>query len=539
MSLTRRDYLRGAGGVALSASMAAGSRPAAAQSRANVLRHVTGATISSLDPTFQGATRESLPLSVNIYDRLLSMGRKEGPHGFVFDTENLRGELAERFERSADGLTFTFHIREGATWHDGSPVEVQDIKWSLDRAVSARSFSRAQMAIGSQTSTDQFTIVGDRQIQIRIDRPNRLALLTQSVPFLPMFNSRLARQHATAEDPWAVTWLKDNAAGGGAYTVESNRPGQQIVLRRNERWKNGADGALPFFQRVILQTVPDVSARVSLIERGDADLTLDAAASDIPGIEQRGRARVLPITQTNAFQCISFNLRSAPFDDPKVRQAIAAALPYDDMFRAALFGRGQPLYGANWTDPPSSAVFQPMPNRTDLDKARQLLREAGHGGGFRTSFAYPTSASATVDPMAALIKESLARLDIDVTVQKMPDAQFTTMLVERRLAMFFDFGTSWLTPPDYIASTFYSGPGRWNSSGWNNAEVAALVEQARYETDQATYDAAMLRVVRLIRDEVPVVLLWHPSHDAVVSRDIQGYTYWFHRGADYRDLRRA
>jgi len=143
------------------------------------------------------------------------MGRKQGPHGFVFDPENLRGELAERFERSSDGLTFTFHIREGATWHDDSPVEVQDIKWSLDRAVSARSFSKAQMAIGSQTSTDQFTIVGDRQVQIRLDRPNRLALLTHSVPFLPMFNSKLARRHASADDPGRSTGSRTNAAGGG------------------------------------------------------------------------------------------------------------------------------------------------------------------------------------------------------------------------------------------------------------------------------------------------------------------------------------
>jgi peptide/nickel transport system substrate-binding protein len=113
------------------------------------------------------------------------------------------------------------------------------------------------------------------------------------------------------------------------------------------------------------------------------------------------------------------------------------------------------------------------------------------------------------------------------------------MLVERRLAMFFDFGTSWLTPSDYIASNFYSGPGRWNSSGWNNPEMPGLIEQARYETRQDAYDDTVMRMVRHIRDEVPVVLLWHPSHDAVVGRDIEGYTYWFHRGADYRDLRRA
>jgi peptide/nickel transport system substrate-binding protein len=141
--------------------------------------------------------------------------------------------------------------------------------------------------------------------------------------------------------------------------------------------------------------------------------------------------------------------------------------------------------------------------------------------------------------MAALIKESLAKLGIDVTVQKLPDAQLTTQVVERRLQMFFDFGTSWLPTPDYTTRVFFSGTGRWNASGWNDPEVAKLVGEARYETDKAVYDAKMLEIVKRAQRDVPVALLWHPAHDAVIAKNIEGYTYWFHRGADYRDLKRT
>lgn len=535
MTMNRRTYLKASASLALT-GIAAGTGPASAQSRAQTLRHVMGAVFSSLDPTLSGATRESFPLSVNVYDRLASFERKQVAGGYTFDFENIRGELAERIDRSSDGLSFTFHLRQGATWHDGSPVEAADVKWSLDRAITAPTLSKAQMANGSMTSTDQIKVVGDRQVEIRLARPDRLALSTLCVPFLPMFNSKLARRHASADDPWAIAWLKENTAGGGAYSIESNRPGQQVVLRRNDKWKNGP---LPFFQRIIIQTIPDISARASLVERGDADLTLDAAASDIPGIEQRGRARVVPIPQSNAFQCVAFNTTTAPFNDVRLRRAIALALPYDDMFKAALFGRGLPLYGATWDEPPSSSIFQPMPNRLDLDRAKALLAEAGLSGGLKTTFTFPVSASATVEPMAALVQESLARLNIEVTIQKLPDAQFTTMVVERRLPMFYDFGTSWLLPAEYIARVFFSGTSRWNASGLANREIADLAEQIRFETDKTVYETQARRIVKLIKEEVPVAMLWHPSHDAVIAKNIEGYTYWFHRGADYRDLKRV
>ena len=536
MNIYRRQSIQGLLGAVAGVTLAKG---AYAQSRADTLRHVLAATISSLDPTLLGATRESFPLSVNIYDRLASFGRKKVPGGYAFDMTDVRGELAERIDRSSDGLRFTFHVRQGATWHDGSPVEAADIKWSLDRAVMARTLAKAQMTNGSMTSVDQFRVVGDRQIEIRLERPDRLALGTLCVPFLPMFNSKLAKRHATADDPWATSWLKDNTAAGGAYIVESNRPGQQIVLRRNDKWKNGEGGALPFFQRIIVQTVPDVSTRASLLERGDADLALDLAASDIPGIEQRGKAQVIAVPQTNAFQALAFNTLSPPFDNVNVRRAVAAALPYQDMFKAAQFGRGIPLFGATWTQPPGTNLLQTMPFNYDLDRAKAYLKAAGQENGFRTTFSFPANQAASMEPTAALIKEALAKIGIEITVQKLPDAQAATMVTERRLPFFSEFATAWLPTPDYVARIFFSGTTRWNASGWNAPEVAKLAEEARFELDQAAFDDKMKKVIDLFVENVPVALLWQPSHDAVIAKNIEGYTYWFHRGADYRDLKRT
>src|SRR5580658_10202735 len=113
--------------AAILSAVLAAATPAVAQSRAETLRQITGNTINSLDPTLPGATREAFGLSVNVYDRLVSFERKPAGKGWIFDPTKLRGELAESYTVSPDGLKITFVLRAGATWHDGSPVTAEDV----------------------------------------------------------------------------------------------------------------------------------------------------------------------------------------------------------------------------------------------------------------------------------------------------------------------------------------------------------------------------------------------------------------------------
>ena len=378
MTIERRHVLGGAAGLA-----AAWGLPgrAFAQTRAETLRYVTGNTVNTLDPCVPGSTRESFGLSMCVYDRLVAFGRKMVDGNWVFDHANIRPELAESYAVAPDGMTITFKLRADATWHDATPVTAEDVKWSLDRAVSAKSLAPPQLSTGSLTSADQFHIVDARTVAVTLSKPDRLALSNLCTVYAIMLNSKLARAHATADDPWALAWTRDNTAASGAYIVESNKPGEQIVLRRFDGWRGGIDAKLPAMRRVIVQTVPDASTRASLIDRGDADLAIDLAASDIPTIEKSAKAKVVSVPQSNGFTHITVNDRLAPFDNPKVRQAMAAALPYEDMFKAALFGRGKKLYGADWTGAPPDAVFpQAMPLHTDLAHAKALLGRGGDGG---------------------------------------------------------------------------------------------------------------------------------------------------------------
>lgn len=510
-----------------------------AQSRAETLRYVTGGVINTLDPVMLGATPAAISLGAATYDRLVAFERQPRDPAagtYVFDFDAMRGELAERYEVSDDGLAITFHLRPDAVWQDGSPVTAEDIKWSLDRAVSAETMSKAQLKTGSLTSPDQFEIVDGRTVRINLPRVDRLTLPNLASLYAPMFNSRLVKEKAGPDDPWGVEWLKTNTAGSGAYRVETYKPGQQVILTRNDDWTGGR---LPAFPRVIIQSVPDPSSRANLVERGDADITIDIQTEDLIALRRRGDVKVVSAPMPTAFTTVIFNTQMKPFDDPRVRRAVALALPYDDMLATAVSGFGGKLYGADWDDIPPRAGFpQALPLHTDLELARKTLAEAGYPDGFETTLSFAVNRAQWAEPAAALVQEALARIGIQVAIEKLPDPQMADAITEKRLPMLLERSFAMFPSTEYFFRIFLSGPSRWNFSSWNNEEVDAILPEARTMADQAGYDALARKLIGIAADQVPMALLWQPTQDVVMGKDIDGFTTWYHYYVDVRDLER-
>lgn len=538
MDMTRRQSMLGV--LSLAAAGAFPTRSHAAQHRTTI-RHITGNAINTLDPTMLGSTRESFGLSMSVYDRLITFGKKQLPNSiWTFDPDVIEGELAESYEISDDRCKVTLHIRPEARWHDDTPVTAEDIKWSLDRGVSADSLTKPQFSSGSLVSTDQIRIAGPHTIEILLSRPDQLMLPNLAMPYAIMINSRLARQHATSDDPWAQKWLQHNTAAGGAYYVESFKPGINTILKRNEKWHSYTQGAGPFFETVISQTVPEATTRASLIERGDADIVIDLESYDVIAMQARRQARIYSALQSNCFTLLAFNTQIAPFNNVKVRQAIAAALPYEDMFSASLFGRGSPLFNGKWKSEPTDISFpQALPAATDLVRARALLVEAGFPNGFTTDFSYATSQATTAEPMAQLLQEGLGKIGIRINIQKLPDAQFNTLEAQKKLLFYTDIAAGWIQKTYYFFYLYFTRDQRWNFSSWNSAEMVDLTSTARFETDSGKYEEECRKMITMLAEQVPLIMLWRPNMDAVTAPDLEGFVYQFYRQIDFRSLYRA
>jgi peptide/nickel transport system substrate-binding protein len=209
------------------------------------------------------------------------------------------------------------------------------------------------------------------------------------------------------------------------------------------------------------------------------------------------------------------------------------------MFQVGIFGRGAKLFGADWTEQPPSGKFpQPMPLHTDLAAAKRLLTEAGFPDGFSTTFSFNVGSAAVSEPVSALVKESLGKIGINVDIQKLPDAQISTLVTKKELPFFTENSIAWLPSTDYFFRNFFTGDQRWNYSAWDNPDVNATAQKARFEQDPAAYDAEARHLISLLAEQVPQIMLWQPNQDAVMGPSIDGYTYWFHRQVDYRDLSR-
>ena len=530
----RRQMLMAAAAATAAASL---PRLAAAQSREESLRFVHSGVWSALTPGDLTGSRPSLALSVNVYDRLVTFGRVEAPGGgYQFDFNTIEPELCESYELSEDGLTILFKLKENAVWHDGSPVTAEDVKWSLDRAVSAETMSKSQLASGSITSTDQFEIVDPLTVRVTLPAADRLALPNLAMYLAPMINSKLALSHATESDPWAVEWLKSNTAASGAYRIERASPdGAQILLTRNEDWTGGPK---PGMARVVVQSVPEAATRATLLQKGDADLAMDLLPTDMAAIAEDG-VKVIQTPQPSGFAALVFNTQMAPFDDPKLRKAISMALPYEKIFETAANGQGMKLYDGAWTGEPETGVFpQPMPYETDGAAAKAMVEELGHAG-LTVPLYYTVGKANHFDPAAALIQEALAAIGITVEIKKTPDAQYAEIVTAKSAPMLLERSLALLPSPDYFFRIFMNGASRWNFSSWNNDEVAEILPKARFEADQDAYDEMTRRLVQLAFEETPMVMLWKPTTDAAMAPSLEGYTMWYHFGPDFRTLDRS
>ncbi len=533
----RRDFLKTVG-IATGASVLPFLRylPAEAAGREETLLVVVGHGINSLDLHRKGTNRPSYQVTVNLYDRLVRFGVKTLPDGsMAYDSTKIEPEVAESWTVSEDGKSLTFKINPKAKFWDGTPVTAEDVKWSFSRAVSLGGFPAVQMKAGSMTAPEQFVAVDDMTFRVDLPEPSKLTLPNLAVPVPFIINSKVAKANATADDPWATEYLHTTAAGSGAYTISRWDPGQQFVYERNDDW---ALGPKPGVKRVIIREVPSAATRRALIERADADLYMDVPAKDAKELNDGGKVKVSGAPIDNCLHILGLNVAQKPFDDIKVRQAIAYAMPYEDIVSAAAYGRAKPMFGATDAAPSTIDWPQPFPYETNLEKAKALLAEAGLADGFETTLSFNLGLADWQEPTALLIQESLAKIGIKAELDKIPGANWrTAALVEKRLPMHLENFGGWLNYPDYYFFWAYKHGHLFNSSNYKNDEIETLVDETLHmEVDNPKYAENVKRMIEIAFAEVPRIPLYQPYLDAAMQKNVDGYASWFHRQLDCREI---
>lgn len=533
-----RLFRIGAVAAALTLTSAITPLTSHANSRAETLVVVSEEGPATLDIHGSTANVPTHEVSWNIYDRLISHARTQLEDGsYAYDYKTFTPELAESWELAPDNSTVTFQLRKDATFHDGTPVTAADVKWSLDRAIAAGGFPAIQMGASLMTSPDQFVIIDEHTIRVDFPKPNKLVLANLAVPVAQIINSKLAKSHATPADPWAFEWVGKNDAGGGAYMIDKWKPGSEISFKRFDDWKSGTK---PDFAKVIVKQIASAGTRRALLETGDADLSFNLPPKDFSELIDTGKLKVIGTPVDSELLYMDMNVTIAPFDNPKVRQAIAYAIPYKDILGSALYNRGKGMFGGpdkvTTTDWP-----QPSPYMTDIEKAKALLAEAGYPNGFKTTLSFDATTATTREPIALLVQDSLKKIGVDLSIEKVAGADWYTRLGQKTMPFLIMSFKAWLNYPDYYFYWTYDGVNNsvFNAMNYVNPEMDEQIAKARFETDPAAYAEQVKKFIQIAFDDVPRIPLIQDSRDVAMQPSVAGYTYWFHLTLDYRTLSRT
>ena len=491
---------------------------------------------NSLDIHTVGANRPSYGVSWICYDRLMTFGKKKGPGGVaMYDYTKLEPELAESWQVAADGMSVVFKLRKNAKFHDGTPVTAKDVKWSFDRAVTVGGFPTFQMKAGSLEKPEQFTAVDDYTFKVDFLRKDKLTMMDMAVPVPSIFNSELVKKNATKEDPWALNWTKANVAGGGAYKLESWKPGQEIIYARFDDWKSGK---LPKIRRIVQRDIPSAGNRRALMEKGDIDMTFEMPPKDFAEwAQEKKNIQVFSTPIENALWYIGMNVTKPPFNNPKVRQAVAYAIPYEKIMDNAMYKRSTAMWGDKDNKASGLAWPQATGYKYDIVKARALMKEAGMEAGFETTLSFDLGGATVGEPACVLLVESLALIGIKAKIEKVPGANWRAQLLKKDMPMILNRFGGWLNYPEYFFFWCYHGQNAvFNTMSYQNPEMDKQIEAARFDTDPKKYQQNVYGFIDTAFEQVPRVPLAQPNFDVAMQKSIKGYVYWFHLQPDYRDL---
>jgi peptide/nickel transport system substrate-binding protein len=529
--LSRRGLLRLAAGAAGAVALTAGLRDSASGAG---LRPRPGLSLLQIDSgtiTFglEGDVRGLEPaLSYDFTANPVVCEISEGL--LMFDAQGgLQPLLAESWEHP-DALTYVYTLRQGVTFHDGSPVTVEDVLASIARVQDpevAGPMAWMYDPVDSVTATD------DRTVTVKLKTASALyqyVAATTAGHVIPK----------AAIEQYGLDLLR-NPAGTGPYKFLEWNAGSEIVLEKNASyWQAGK----PAFDKVVFKVVEEGTTRITGLKNGELN-AITAVPPDqidvVKGFENVAFQEVVGYT----INCVAMRTDKPPFDDIKVRQAVAHAIDVDAIMTNIVKDTG--IRARNTTVPPempgsASAELEPVP--FDLEKAKALLAESSQPNGFQTKYHVIAPNDIWV-PQAIAVQEALKEINIEVEIVQLPYADMITLQQagDYEGMMSFQWGSDFPDASGNLLPLFHSRniPPQNNHAYFNSPEVDKLLDDSEAEVDPEKRKQMLIEAQKLISAAQPMLFFEHSKWYMPMTKGLTGYQvtalwYW---DSIMRDLKPA
>ncbi len=441
------------------------------------------ADATTLDPHNTTDT-ESDQATMMVYEPLIAFD----------DAMKIVPRLAERWNVEPDGVTWTFHLRKGVTFHDGAPLDAEAVRLN---------FARVLDPVANHKRISLFSMI-DR---VEVVDPLTVRIVTK-YPF-GAFEPTIAHVSSAIVSPVvakakgaAFGSVADAVSGTGPYRVASWKKDQELVLERYEGYW-GAKGAT---RQIVYRPIPEAAARVLALESGDVDVISRIPATDIPRLEASDSIAVYKLPGVGAQQ-FRFNVTKKPYTDPRVRQAVSYAINRPAIVKNLVASFARPSTSALTTIMRGYANLGEIPY--DPDRARQLLREAGYPNGFSTRIATTPRYPMGVE-LAEAVASDLKKVGITATIEVYDWAtmvQFWAGLPPARNPQeifIMGAGASTADADWGLRPIFKTAPTNENNYGYySNAEFDRVIDAAMRETDAARRQALYTRAQQIVYLEDP------------------------------------
>ncbi|HQY30136.1 MAG TPA: ABC transporter substrate-binding protein, partial [Thermomicrobiales bacterium] len=523
--VSRRDMLKraaalGFGASALSTlSLAATAVPGAswvAYAQDATPEPVSGGTLrvglqadpAAFDPQVSGATAIWRVVE-HIYDTLTR----------VNPDLTVRPSLAESWDISADGLVYTFHLKQGVTFHDGTPMTANDVAFTYTRLLDphtgstsnadllsikgASAFVTSMAAPGDAADAtpipDAFEttkaalgikVVDDNTLEITLEGPDASFLSSVSSASTVVYSQAFVE--ANNNDVTQVT------NGTGAFKLDEYIPNTSLKMSRFEGYW---DAPRPYLDGIEFTIAADDTARTGLVIQGSADFIQYTPLRDVDTLQANTDLKVLGKSNTN-IRFLGFNLTREPFNKPEVRQAISKVVDRTPMIESSVFGHGSAV--ATIFPPDYWAALQVEPEPVDIDGAKALMATAGFPDGFKTTIT-SWSEYSFLSNAAVVLQEQLKQIGIEAELVMLDAA---TMISTVYGSKDFDLavtGTSGYVDPHGLVLDNFGSDSGGNFVTYKNPDVDDLIEQGKVETDQEKRAGIYQQLQTILLQDLPWV----------------------------------
>lgn len=464
----------------------------------------------SLDPHAVTAVND-FRILVNIYDGLVR---------FADGTLEVEPSLAEEWQISEDGMTYTFQLREGVSFHDGSPFNAEAVVFNFERMLDEEHPHHGTGPFPLSfffSAVEEVTALDDHTVEFTLNEP--------FAPFL----SNLAYPTGLIVSPAAVAEHGEdygrNPSGTGAYRFQEWLGNQRVVVTRNEDYWGGA----PQPEAVVFRPITDANTRVAEMLSGGLDIMVEVPPDSIADFRDAPDFDVHEQAGPHVWFLI-LNMREGPFTDQRIRQAANYAIDKESLVTDVLQGTAEvaaspiaPAFAWAYNDD-----LEPYPH--DPERARELLEEAGYDGEEITFFV-TEGGSGMLDPVAmgTAIQADLAEIGMNVSIQTYEWNTFLNEVnagLEGRADM---AQMAWMTnDPDTLPfltlrTEAFPEDGGFNSGYYSNEEVDTILHQARVATEPEERAALYRQVQEIVVEDAPWVFVANWVQGAVTTDRISNF----------------